>query len=462
MKWSEFIKQSEGPILLIGKSDYFTDREIDRFLRRHGMELRRNDGVGFVAVLEGRRTTPAEELISEALYKEGVPHFRIGELERQMSEALQEKELLMSLKLGYDPERLLRLLENEHLPDTLFLKLLKLWRWEGEGLMEGERDARILTALLRRFLEAGEYESDIYHSPASLLRLVRQTRSPELLEGLLSLPPFTFRQQRGRSLGLHEAIASREILSLRAVETLRRRREPEIDRALAANPATPTEILSEYLVRKEVALDTALAANPSLDDEAFAMLLERGGELPELLCALQRITLERWSLLHEALEPDSLPAELGANPAIDPGLFREIYELAGEELRRELLANPALPEEFAAELAQEASPTVLLSLAANPALGRERIEEIHHRVSEEAPDSLPEVEEVLAANPSTPVAMLEAFYELGEEGVLRGLAANPSTPMEILHQLKLEFSLYPIVSQNPAFVEKANFEMGMR
>jgi hypothetical protein len=44
----------------------------------------------------------------------------------------------------------------------------------------------------------------------------------------------------------------------------------------------------------------------------------------------------------------------------------------------------------------------------------------------------------------------------------RALAANPSTPMAILHQLKTDHSLWLILQHNETFVREANREMGMR
>ncbi|WP_292660054.1 hypothetical protein, partial [Nitratifractor sp.] len=386
------------------------------------------------------------------------PHYRIAELERLMSEELGEREVLMSLKLGYDAERLLRLIENEYLADELFLKLLKLWRWEADDLMEGESDARILSALLKRFLDAGNYESDIYYSPVSLLRLIRETESPEVLGALVGWPGFTFRQQRGRSITLHEVIASREGLDRRSIEALRRRKEAAVDRALAANQAIGAEGIESYLARHDGVLDRALAANAALAIEHFAELAERGEAVAEALAAFQRIDTERLEILIRHFGWKNLPEALAENPRIDPEAFERILAKSEESFRRRLAANPALPPQSAERLTESEDERILEALASNPAVGEETLRKIRERFGEKTE----RIDEALAANPSTPAELLEAFYETGREPLLTALAGNPSTPMEILHQLKLDFRFYPSVSQNPTFVDRANFEMGMR
>lgn len=450
------VKNTE--LLLLGSPEYFTEKEIARFLKHHGTVLAAETGEEVAAVIEGRRMKPEEEMVSEALYGEGVPHYRIAELERLMSEELGEREVLMSLKLGYDAERLLRLIENEYLADELFLKLLKLWRWEADDLMEGESDARILSALLKRFLDAGNYESDIYYSPVSLLRLIRETESPEVLGALVGWPGFTFRQQRGRSITLHEVIASREGLDRRSIEALRRRKEAAVDRALAANQAIGAEGIESYLARHDGVLDRALAANAALAIEHFAELAERGEAVAEALAAFQRIDTERLEILIRHFGWKNLPEALAENPRIDPEAFERILAKSEESFRRRLAANPALPPQSAERLTESEDERILEALASNPAVGEETLRKIRERFGEKTE----RIDEALAANPSTPAELLEAFYETGREPLLTALAGNPSTPMEILHQLKLDFRFYPSVSQNPTFVDRANFEMGMR
>ncbi len=451
-------KVQNAAVLLLGSTEYFTEEEIARFLKRYEVKLTRRAEEGIVAVLEGRRMNPAEETVSESLYAQGVPHYRIAELEHLMSEKLGGREVLMSLKLGYDAKRLLRLIENEYLADELFLKLLKLWRWESDELMEGDFDARILTALLKRFLDAGNYESDVYYSPVSLLRLIRETENSALLEALVDWPDFTFRQQRDHSITLHEALASHEALDRRSVESLRRRKEAAVDRALAANPAIGIQGIESYLARHDGSLDEALAVNPALATEHFAELAERGEAVAETLAAFQWIDEERLEILARHFGWENLPDALAENPRIDPEAFGRLLAKAPEEFRCRLAANPALPLEFVEKLAKSDDERILEALASNPAVEGAILQKIRERFGEKTE----RIDEALAGNPSTPAELLEAFYVTGREALLAALAANPSTPMEILHQLKLDFRFYPLVSQNSTFVERANFEMGMR
>ena len=447
---------------MLGNPEYFTKEEIARFLQRLGSELSEEDGGVPVAVIEGRRMGPADEMVSERLYGEGVPHFRIAELERLMSEKLGEREVLMSLKLGYDRDRILRLLENEYLSDELFLKLLSLWRWESKELMEGESDARILTALLKRFLNAGNYESDIYYSPVSLLRLIRESDRSDLLDALCFWPEFTFRQQRGRSVGLHEALASSPALGEKGIETLRRRRERAVDLALAGNPALSQDRIEEFLARRDSVLDRRLAANPSIGDAHFRELLSRGEAVVETLLQRQRIDQGRLGAIVEALGWDGIPQSLAENERVAPEVFGELLSRSEGAFRQRLLENPSIPREALGEILESRMPEEMLALAGNEAMEGEALRQVREWAREEPEELRERIESALAGNPSTPVEILEELYASGREELMEALAANPGTPMEILHQLKLDFRYYPIVSHNPAFVERANFEMGMR
>jgi hypothetical protein len=441
-----------GELLLLGKGDAFTPEEIERFCRRRGFGLVQEFSAAVVAVLEGRRLSMPEEMLSETAYAEGIPHYRLEELERIMSEAIRPDELLMALKLGDDIERLLRLLGNPHLGDGLFLRLLELYEWEGEELMESDRDRRVLHAILGRFLKLGHYERDALHSPVTLLRLIRSTDNPDLLEALLRLPPFEFRGPRGMRLSIAEAVASREILRERTVRRLLKRGEEGIDLALAPNPALRGPWQRRLLEggRREIA--GALAENPALEEELFAELLGAGGEVTERLLLRQPITPERWRRIVEHFAEAGVPELLGENPGLCPEAAEAMIEEGNPGHRRALAANEHLPEALLERLAEDRELWPLL--ARNPSISEDLLRRLYRE--EEA------LREALAANPSTPAELLEALYGTGEFRYHQALAANPSTPMEILHQLKTDHRLWLILQENETFVREANREMGMR
>ncbi|ADV45532.1 hypothetical protein [Nitratifractor salsuginis] len=441
-----------GELLLLGKGDAFTFEEIERFCRRQGFEIVREFSPAVVAVLEGRRLSMPEELLSEQAYAEGIALYRLEDLERIMSEAIRPEELLMALKLGDDMERLLRLLGNPHLEDGLFLRLLELYTWEGEELMESDRDRRVLHAMMERFLELDPYERDALHSPATLLRLIRSTDNPDLMEALLRLPPFEFRGRRGMRLSIAEAVASREILKESTVRKLLKMREEGVRLILAANPALKGPWQRRLLESGGEEISEALALNPALDEELFADLLKMGGEVTEKLLRHQSIRPERWRLIVEHFAEEGVPEFLGENPGLCTKAAEAMIERGGPGPRRALAANEYLPEELLERLAEDRELWPLL--AGNPAISEDLLRRLYRE--EES------LKEILAANPSTPTELLKELFESGEFRYHQALAANPSTPMAILHQLKTDHRLWLILQKNETFVQEANREMGMR
>lgn len=452
----ESLLESGGPgeILLLGEADYFSEEEIRTFIERRGLRVSREYTPATVAALEGRRLRMPEELMSEHAYSEGIPHYRLEELEGLMSRSLRPEEVLMALKLGNDTDRLLRLLRNEHLTDDFFLRLLRLYRWEGEELMESDRDRAVLIALMERFLDLDVYERDALHSPVTLLRLIRDTDNPELLEALLEFPAFEFRLGRGERISIPQAVAVRKILNPATVKKLLRRREPGVDRIMAANPVLSPNLQRHLLEQRGEEVAMALAANPALTEDLFEGLLQEEGEVREALLRFQPVDLPRLEKILKRLgEEDGRLAILGENRELAQEAAERLAVFELPALRKALAANESVPSHLLESLAQKEELHPLL--AGNPSTPEPLLEKFFAL-------GKAEVLEGLAGNPSTPEPILEKLYAGGDFGVLQALAANPATPMEILHELKTDHRLWLILQRNEKFVREANREMGMR
>lgn len=443
-----------GTILLLGSADYFTEEEIERALKKRGFETTREFRPGaIVAAIESRRIPPAQELESEAAYKAGVPHYSMEELERLLSDALSERQVLMSLKLSRDRDRLVRLLRNEHLSDEFFLDLLRLYSWESDELMGSDEDRYVLIALLERFLDLSVYERDALYSPSTLLRLIVTTQNPELLDVLLTLPEFEFRRKGAERVSIAQAVAQRDILRPQTVAKLLSRREEEIDRRLAANAALDAEGRRTLFERAEPRTLEALAKHPDLEEEYFDVLLGSSKSVRDALLRFQPIDTGRLGkVLAHNFDEETL-ALLGENERLASEVYPHLLTLESDGLLRNLAANDATPPSILERLASRES--LHPQLALNPASP----EVLLWRLYEEG---VPKVLEALAYNPSTPVELLERIYTLDDFALHQGLAANPSTPMEILHQLKTDHRLWLVLQRNEKFVKEANREMGMR
>ena len=93
----------------------------------------------------------------------------------------------MAIKLGNDQERLLRLLGNEHLTDELFVRLLKLYRFDEEEEYN-RQDRDVIMNTLRRYIDIKPNEEDLLYTYLTLRRLATEATDPNLLAALLGFP----------------------------------------------------------------------------------------------------------------------------------------------------------------------------------------------------------------------------------------------------------------------------------
>ena len=442
--------------MIAGRTKLFTKEEITRYLKPFGITLTDLPDSETIAVIESPQLNAFEEMQSEEAYAMGIPHYPLEMFEALLSRSLDEDSIRMVLKLSGDTDRLVRLLSNIHISDDFFIKLLRMYQWEGEEIMETGSNRKVLYALLQRFLDLRPEATDLLHSPGTLLKLIRETENPELLDALMTLPDFTFLQQKRRKITLREAIASSPHLPAETIRKLFRLNDEGISISLAANPATDIETLRRLHARKSAEIDAHLATNPRIDDALFKTLLEGDEEIVSLLLSHQPIDPKRFEMVADA----------------DPG--PECFCAIGRNL--------LLKEEVRSELMQREDPMLLEALAANPTLEGLDLEKLYTRAPEmlapfiaanpSAPPKLlaallPQIHQnekialSLASNPSATEEMLRRLYALERFDIHERLAANPSTPMDLLDLLKLDPAFRRALSQNPTFTQRIKQDLGI-
>ncbi len=445
-------KGSGGEILLLGRLELFSKEEIENFLSVRDLSLSCEYSLATLAVVEGRGLKMPEELLSEQAYSDGIAHYRLEELEKIISATLKPDEVLMALKLGKDKERLLRLLSNEYLSDDFFLRLLRLYEWEGSELMDSEQDRKVLIALMQRFLKLSIYEQDALHSPATLLRLIRTTNSPRVLEALLDLPSFEFRVGKRRRISIPQAIAMRSILNQSTLKRLLRYRDESIDWILASNPSLSKELQNHLWKQRASSIGVALASNPSLNEELFEELLQENEDIVKVLLESQPIDTLRFKKILDSCSSDLL-LFLGSNTLLSREVAKKLSSMPNSELQKSLASNEGLDIDILNTLFEKEELHIIL--AKNSAIDETLAKKLFDIAD-------PKILEALSANPATPEYLLQKLYDFEHFDYLKGLASNPSTPMSLLHQLKTDHRLWLILQKNETFVKEANREMGMR
>ena len=220
---------------------------------------------------------------------------------------------------------------------------------------------------------------------------------------------------------------------------------------LAANPVVSLEQLKKFAAREEIAIHEALAANEGIDDTLFELLLDKSRDVVKLLLWYQPISADRFKMIKEMISDPDLFAELGKNEQIDEEVIEELVESDNNILLEKLAANKTVSGKGLNTLYAKQITSIFYPLAGNPNLAVKIIEEFYADYQNDIP-----MMHQVASNPNTREKILRELYERDELEINKGLAANPSTPIEILDILKIDTRLRNALTQNEVFIEHHN------
>jgi len=444
-------------LLFLGRESLFTHQEAERFLKSYDMGLTTDpEEEGIVGVVEHHRLNPVEEDISYRFYDAKIPLYKLEEFERLMSEEIKEDELLMVLKLGDDQNRLLRLIDNAHISDALFLRLLEMYHWSEEAEEDSNEDRGVVMATLRRFLNYKSNEEDLLYSALTLKRLAVETEDPRLLHALLGFPNYRFMQKGKQWITLREVVATSPHINEETIQKLLRFRDEKVLFFLAANRSVPLKTL-KMLAKKDIeAINEALASNISIDDTLFTTLLAKGGSTRDILLHYQPIDRRRYGMIEkEALTPEVLSL-LGSNRVLAPDLMADLAGSDQETLLQSLASNSAVPAELLEALYQRKDIDLTLPLAENRMTPVPLLESIYQKSG-----TMPEIQQALAGNTSTPEVILRALFDLDRYEINEYLAANESVPLELLNILKIDTRLRNALTGNKRFTDSITRDLGL-
>jgi hypothetical protein len=221
------------------------------------------------------------------------------------------------------------------------------------------------------------------------------------------------------SVRVRATVAEHPALSAELRRRLAHDSSPNVRCMLARNPCLESELLEQLVYDRTHKVRTAAAAHPQLPPALFVQLLSEGRQ--EVLRGL------------------------AANPQLPVELVEQLLTSAHAAIRRRAAAHPALPPERLRQLAASRDQALLSGLARNPAAPPEVLEQLAQRSIE--------LEVAVSAHPHTPPAVLEqlatrSLSRIQANGalessplydhdllLLRNLAANPATPLSLLEQL---------------------------
>ncbi|MBN2896169.1 MAG: hypothetical protein JXK05_09810 [Campylobacterales bacterium] len=427
-------------ITLLGKCRALERDEFDKLLGLWDITFKDSFDDEVALVVEGRMMNPYEQAEAARLYAEHKAQFvSIEEIERALCSGLDGDRLLMSLKLSNDQARLRRFIQNPYIDDALFLRLLRLYRWGGEGLFESDANRDVTAALIGRFYGDTTRNHNVQYAATGLVHLLVRTDDAALLETLCTLEPITalWRDvpQSGVWRTLLETLCVHRATPLSLIARALRSGDEGILGLLAGRDDLDAQAQQTLFTCTHASVREALACNAALDDKRFDAIL-RDAALRALMAAHVRLDTARF----EALLPLEKRA-LGLNAHLDEVMVAALMD-EGLEVRRILGANPALSHAQLDLLAQEEDAALNAALALNPSCDAALLDRL----------SVFEALHVsLAANPASAPSLLERLFATGRFEVLEQLSANPATPVALLYQLQLDARLRRKVSTNPAF-----------
>ncbi|NQT87691.1 HEAT repeat domain-containing protein [bacterium] len=177
-------------------------------------------------------------------------------------------------------------------------------------------------------------------------------------------------------------------------------------RLLAANPATPVDILELLADSEDVRVLTRVLGSKRLPKPTQSQVVSK----------LVRVDSRRVSFALAACE------------ATPPELLARLAEDENDSIVRVVARNPSTPPAVLRKLALAKSQYVRCALAQNPGLP--------HDVSVTlAKDENPHVRRAIALNQKTPVDVLEGLVSDTWHEVRMNLTKNPSTPVRLLERL---------------------------
>ncbi len=433
-------------VLLLGKPRAFSMSEFEKQLRHHHITVMRSADIReqsheICAVIEGGLLNPLEQdLLEQRYFENAIPIVRMDTLEHELARHLNANTLLMSLKLTKDKERLHGFLTNALIDEGIFIKLLKLYDFNGEGFFDTDANRDVTTALIERFYDNLEQNHNIQYISMGVVELINKSTNAELIDVMASLSIVKHSLRHGGD-ALMEAVLfalaqHRDLALVHQIRIAQSDREA-LCLVLASREGLDPSVEALLLQSQHQAVLTALASNARLSSAGVAQLLETHEEQIIAHVRIHETYFESFCRRN--------PVALAANPTLSSVMFVQLLALNRHAVDLALATNVSLPHTVALALYERDNMEVKQRLACNVSLEKSLLE---HFLEEET------WHESLAKNPALDEQTIYRLYRNTNRNVLEALAANEATPLDILYELLLDMHFEPIVRQNSALNTK--------
>jgi len=433
----EFLNNSK--IILFGKSRALSGEEFAKQLSNHNISLVLDIDAGVAVIVEGRMLNPVEQDRLDNLYADKVaPIVEIDALEKWLCSSVDADTLLMSLKLSGDSKRLMGYLQNPYIDNALFLRLLKLYDWQGEGFFDNDENRDITAALISRFYEHIERNHNVQYANMGIMHLLNQSTDLELTETIALLAPLQTALKEGcenSTQKILNTIALHPNTSIKVLKQWVKKGNDDIQVLIAMRHDLNRQLQQYLLELSKPIVNETLSLNHTLEHEMDLTLLE---EFPENVA--KHIQLDQELFERLLAKYDHALAE---NLSLSSGMQEALLHRT-KTVQSLLAVNTNIEEDVFKTLLASSSVEVLSKLISNPLTDSKTLDALYQRHDEA-------LYEAIAANEKTDIAILQALAASQNIEVLLALAKNSATPVELLYQFQLDSRLARAVKENESF-----------
>lgn len=323
-------------IVFLGKANSIDLEELETFILQNKgcVNLDINDAS---LIVKGKNLSFYELELFKNKVNLGIEALLIEDLEKLYFENVDIDSIVMSLKLTKSKQRLIKLLKCDKFSNEQFLKLLKIYDFEGKDLYFNLENKEICTKIVERFCFKAKEDKNIQYAPIGIYYTALETNSKDLLEVIYKMPEY--------NVGF-ENINEKKVFSLKE--------------AVVLNPNTPKEIKKDFLRKKVFKRNEFeniiyslneeeifyLSQNNTLDEKMIEMIYKLA--IPNATINILRNSNVPKDIISLCLDENDkfYNIAIAHNESLDENFYYYLYELDDYDVKLTLAQNKSTPKEI--------------------------------------------------------------------------------------------------------------------
>lgn len=411
-------------------------------------------------IIQGFKTPVYLEDKFYLLSKDGIDVVTIQSLEKQFSKDIDIDSIILAVKISKDNTRVVKLLNNRYFSDDVFLKLLKFYDWNNEGLYDSDQNRDVSTAVVQRFSKIQDFNHNIKHSPIGIYYTALEAVNPKLLEAIYNMPNYSISEKNAKK---DQPISLKEVVALNPnsskplqMQILKNKNKNELE-FLALNSSINKLISLKLYETLDQDIIKNLIISNNLEakflNEALHKLFENKNIFNEILKTIQLSELNFNTLIKKDLTKAQL-VYLSSNKSLTLNHIKILFEYDIENININLLKNKNCPKEFILSFLNKDDLIYNIAIAHNEALD----DTVYKNLFEKNDLN---IDISLAINNKTPEDILKKLFKKNIYEIDFNLSKNKSTPINILLNLQVDNNFNANVSNNETYKEFSRNNLGI-